>query len=506
MRSLGFKLTLSFLAVAFIAVGTVTYLAGRGTQSEFASYLEQGPTTARLERALMALSAYYAKNGSWAGVQPLLSDLSQTQGEPLLLTDGRGKALADSGQGLTGQSVDENTCGTWSSPIVIGNKQVGVLHLLPKGNGSASEWWGMMRRMMGGAPSNTGRGMMQRWMGEMGGMMGPDMMMPGGTTNMKVIGPPERDYLQAMSQSLWLAAIMAVAVAAALSLLLTRQITHPLRRVTVAARRIAGGDLSQRVDVRSRDEVGEMASAFNAMAEALARNEEQRRQLMADIAHELRTPLSVIQGNLEGMLDGVIPLTPEQLTSVHEESLLLARLVNDLRELSLAEMGQLPLERVPTDIAEIINKAVDKRQAQAQAKDIFIEAMLPVGLPQVAVDAGRISQVISNLLDNALRYTPVGGQIVIRGKVVPESQPGIKTDWLQVSVSDTGPGISPQALPYVFDRFYRADKSRSRATGGSGIGLSIVKQLVQAHGGKVWVESELGKGSTFYFTLPLSQV
>jgi signal transduction histidine kinase len=274
------------------------------------------------------------------------------------------------------------------------------------------------------------------------------------------------------------------------------------------------------VEVESEDEIGELARTFNTMAESLARAEELRRQMVVDIAHELRTPLSIIQGNLEGMLDGVLPLDPEQVASVHEETLLLSRLVADLRLLSLAEAGQLKLERSETNLGALIRSVVDRLRPQAQAKGVALETELPASLPILSIDADRISQVIGNLVSNALRYTPAGGavsvqcsvnsdQLTVNSKQWSVSSEQIADDklitdhWLLITVTDTGSGIAPEDLPHVFDRFYRADRSRNRATGGSGIGLAIVKQLVEAHGGRVWAESELGKGSRFSFTLPL---
>lgn len=340
--------------------------------------------------------------------------------------------------------------------------------------------------------------------GMMGGMMGDGTTMQRAMQNM--MGPPERGFLESANTSMWIAGFIAVAVALVISVFVARQITLPLRNLTFAAKRISGGDLSQRVDVRSRDEIGELGSAFNSMAESLARNEQLRRNMVADVAHELRTPLSVIQGNLEAMLDGIVAPDAANLSSIHEETLVLARLISDLRELSLAEAGQLKLQKEPADLRELVRKMAGKYRTEAQEKGLNLEVQVPEGLPLVDVDSQRISQVIGNLLNNALRHTAAGGRVTV---AIQKSKPTKNFNYcpgetLVVSVSDTGSGIPQQELAYVFERFYRVDKSRARISGGSGIGLAIVKHLVEAHGGKVWAESELGKGSRFSFDLPLA--
>ncbi|MBI4216448.1 MAG: HAMP domain-containing protein [Chloroflexi bacterium] len=323
-----------------------------------------------------------------------------------------------------------------------------------------------------------------------------------GTGGMMVMGPQEQDFLGSVSAALWLTAGAGVLVALGLSLYLARQTVAPLQRLTLAAQAIAGGDRAQRVAVASRDEVGQLAAAFNTMAEALARDEELRRHMAADIAHELRTPLTVLQGQVEAMLDGVMSPTKENLAVLQEEVLLLSRLVTDLRTLSLAEAGQLELRPVPTDLAELAQKALSALELQAAAKGVRLAADFAPSLPLALADPDRVAQVLGNLLSNALRYSPSGGEIRVEGQALLETQG--QEGCLAVSVTDTGPGISPEALPHLFERFYRADPSRSRASGGSGLGLAIVKQLVEAQGGRVAVESppEAGRGATFTFTLP----
>lgn len=378
--------------------------------------------------------------------------------------------------------------------VVVALVAIGVVAYLA--NVTTANEFGLYYQQTANIPLDGGRGF-GRGMGMMNGTMMQHML--------EIVGQPERDFLQAVNNSIWIAGAIAVFTAVILSLFLARQITSPLRNMTLAAKQIASGDLSQRVQVKSKDELGELAAAFNSMAESLARNEQVRRNMVADIAHELRTPLTVIRGNLEAIIDGVIPLSKDYVASIHEETTVLANLIADLRELSLAEAGQLKLERSPTNLADLLGKVVAKHQPAAVEKDISLAIDLPEELPSADIDEQRISQAINNLLSNALRHTEAGGRIVVAARqdgVVASSKARKTSPLLTVSVEDTGTGIPAEELPYIFERFYRLDKSRSRASGGSGIGLAIVKQLVEAHGGKVWAESTLGKGSKFYFTVP----
>ena len=224
-----------------------------------------------------------------------------------------------------------------------------------------------------------------------------------------------------------------------------------------------------------------------------------RRQLFANIAHELRTPLAIIQGNLEGMVDGVIEPSKEQLSSLHEEAVRLNRLIKDLRDLSLAEVRQLALKKAPMDINQLLTRTMLMLKPMSDAKAISIETALAEGLPEIEVDADRISQVFYNIIVNAVRYSPEQGVIKVTTALTSEEG----KQYLKISFTDDGLGISAEDLPYIFEHFYRGDKSRDRKSGGSGIGLAIVKQLVEIHGGRVFVTSKLGEGSTFTVLLPV---
>jgi two-component system sensor histidine kinase BaeS len=328
----------------------------------------------------------------------------------------------------------------------------------------------------------------------------PTITMPGNDSNAGTtfyMGEAELAFLNSIRNSLWLAALVAILIGVGLGYFFSRLISGPMRQLTLAARKVATGDFSQRVSAKTDDEIGEVSVAFNTMAEELETKEKSRRQLLADIAHELRNPLSIIQGNLEAWLDGVIMPTSDQVASVYDETVLLSRLITDLRDLSLAEAGQLKLYQNATELAEFIFAEIASVQNRCQEKQISISADLPEGLPLAFIDKDRIRQVLHNLVDNALRYTPKGGTIKIGADY---AKPG----WVTLSVSDTGAGIAPKDLPHVFDHFYKADRSRHRGHGGAGIGLAMVKRVVELHGGTVWVKSRKGKGTTFYFTLPVA--
>ncbi len=329
-------------------------------------------------------------------------------------------------------------------------------------------------------------GHVEAMQGMMGGGMGG---MIGGALAQAGIG-----FLSDLEQTLWIAGLLGIALALVLGGLFTRQIVAPLGEVAAAARHVAQGDLSQRVRIHGASELAELGESFNAMAATLGHDRELRQNMVADIAHELRTPLSVLQGNVEAMLDGVLEANAENLASLHQETLLLARLIEDLRTLSLAESGQLSFQIRATDLKALFSRVIEGLQAWFAAKHVKLAIEAPDNLASVQVDPDRTAQVMRNLLNNALHYTPEGGDITVR--LIPDAS-GITT-----SVTDTGAGIPAEDLPRIFDRFYRVDRSRTRSTGGSDLGLAIVKQLVEAQGGHIWASSRAGKGSAFFFRFP----
>jgi signal transduction histidine kinase len=259
-----------------------------------------------------------------------------------------------------------------------------------------------------------------------------------------------------------------------------------------ASNRVAEGDYSVRVEEKGPPEIYSLMRGFNSMAQRLQISDQQRRGMLADISHELRTPITVIQGNVEGMLDGVYPADETRLKSIIEETQILSRLVEDLRTLALAESGALLLKREPINLAELIRDAASGLEAQLNEKDIRLELMLN-DVDDINIDPQRVREVLTNLLSNAARYTPRGGGLAVR---LTESGYGPERN-VTIAVVDNGPGIDPAVLPHVFDRFYKSSDS-----GGMGLGLSIAKYLVEAHGGEIWAESEMGRGTTISFTLP----
>jgi signal transduction histidine kinase len=442
-HSLRFRVLVALILVIAVAVGVVALFASRVTTGEFQRYVERGGMM-RHQRFEMFLADHYMRTRSWSGVQPLVEQMGQITGERVVLADAGGQIVADSAEKLVGQTVARD----WAEPVAL---------IVDRG-------------------------------------------LPVGAVYTNPLGPaddPQRvAFLASVNRAVLLAAVVASLAAVLLTLGLSRRILGPIEALTAAARRMEKGDLSQRVEVQSRDEIGELARAFNAMADGLAHLEKLRHNMVTDVSHELRTPLSNIRGYLEALRDGVIEPNPEITDSLYEEAMLLNRLVNDLQELSLAEAGQLRLERRAVAPADVVNRALEAARPRAEAKGIALQVDLPEDLPLVDADPQRVGQVLGNLLSNGLTYTPSGGGIVV-GARARESE-------VEISVRDTGAGIPAEDIPYVFERFYRADKSRSRATGGAGLGLAIARQLVEAHGGRIWVESTEGQGSTFTFALPIS--
>ena len=464
-HSLRTRLVLSFLAIIAATAGLVVLLANRITASRF-TYLVSHVGQMQAHRLAPLFADHYAQTQGWDGVETLLQIGFGPRGmrgpmggqgtrhmmmstiepgdERLLVIDADGRLVFDSGGSsdaiqLSASDLDKG------APILVGDRQVGTL-VVASGLGTLTS-------------------------GQAGFLKQVNLLM------------------------------LAAAIAAGLAVLVVgsfqaKRIVAPLHALAAAARRIAGGDLSQRVSITSKDELGDVAMAFNTMASGLEQQHELRRRAMTDIAHELRTPLSVLQIDLESIEDGLTDPTPEVIAGLKQEVALLNSLVGDLRTLSLAESGELRLDIQPVEVRELVENAVARMRSAAQEKKIVLSTDLPDRHLLVAGDTQRLTQVLLNLLSNALRHTPFEGRITVTVTQVAGKA--------QVSVQDDGEGIPADDLSLVFERFYRTDRARGRDTGGSGLGLTIARSLVEAHGGRIWAQSQEGAGSTFTFSVPTS--
>lgn len=313
--------------------------------------------------------------------------------------------------------------------------------------------------------------------------------------------PPPRDpvasaYVAQVNRALLWGALGATAVAVLIGMFMARMLTRPLGELAAAAQSMSGGDLAQTVPVRTQDELGGLAQAFNDMSAQLAQATRQRRQMTADIAHDLRTPLTVLSGYLEAMQDGTLVPTPERLVMMQQEVTTLKRLVSDLRVLSLADAGELALAKEPVELTRLLAQVQAAYQVQAEQKGVALRIDPFSDLPTPQLDPERMRQVLGNLVSNALRHTPSGSEIVMTAVTHNQS--------IAITVTDTGTGIAAADLPHIFDRFYRGDKSRQEGEGASGLGLAIARALVTAHGGELTAVSPVGgdgRGSQFIIYL-----
>lgn len=489
-HSLWVKLMGAFALVILVGTAVVVLLAGRAATGQFELYVTQ---TGQQWAARLAplLADYYARAGSWEGVDAVLRNpWVYSAAEPGMNGQNWMGGMGDGMMDSMGQGSDHGMQG-WApefDPMMNNNMwtTAGNRLILADRDGvvvgdTAGALVGIRLQV-----DELARGMPITLGAQRAGTL---LVVP-----FEAPATPAGDFLGALRRSVLWAGVAAGSVALVLGSVLFFQIVRPLRSLAAAAQQIAEGDLSQRARAVDQDEIGQVALTFNQMAETLQRYAAERQNMIADIAHELRTPLSVIQSDLEAMLDGVLPASPEELTSLHQETLLLNRLITDLRTLSLAEAGQLRLEKQAVDAGALIHQVVERMRLRAEEKNIRLETAVTDGLGAIQADPARLTQVMTNLVDNALRYTPAGTRVTLAARSTPGG--------IELAVSDTGPGIPAEDLPHVFDRFWRAEKSRNRASGGSGLGLAIVKQLVEAHGGQVRVESQPGAGTQFRIQLP----
>ena len=453
MRSLALKLTIAFLFVGLTGAFLVAFFVRQRTQREFDRLiLDQNQET-----LIANLTQYYQVHRTWDGVEgvflpnskfvPLERDPGQrweVRHSLFAIADSNGVIVSGGGPNDLGRKISSRDLRKGVA-LVIDDKTIGWLLFTP---------------------------VLDRWRP----------------------GTPEGDFLTSVSQATFYSAIGAALVALLLGGFLAYTLTRSLREMTAATKLLAKGELGRQVQVRSRDELGILAASFNQMSAELAHSNDLRRQMTADIAHDLRTPLSVILGYTEALNDGKLTPAPETFAVVHTEAQHLSHLIDDLKTLSLADAGELPL--VPQKVApgDLLRRAASVHQVEAGKRDIAIKVEIPDDLPLIRVDVGRMAQVLGNLMGNALRYTLAGGEIVLSA----ENRSGE----VRLLVADNGAGIAPEDLPYLFERSFRGDKARAQQNGETGLGLAIARSLVQANGGVISVESALGQGTTFTIRLP----
>jgi signal transduction histidine kinase len=434
------KLTLAFLSVSLIVTALAAVFIWGRVSNSFDQYVENQ----RQNEFAVAARNYYEVNHSWDGVdtyfreQKLLPPLNEVNPpmQPFVLVDSNRVVVIASAPYVVGEKVKQGTL----------DKGISV-----ESNGQFL-----------GTVISTGQPLVRK--------------------------PIDQKYVDQINQALWIATAGGVLISLALGLLFARSLTRPVREITDATRAMAQGQLEQRVPVRSNDELGELAESFNQMSADLARANQSRRQMTADIAHDLRNPLTVIGGYLESLKDGKLKPTPERFETMQAEVQHLQRLVDDLRTLSLADAGELKLHLESVLPGELLERVVSAYRHQAEQQKIKLGLNVNSDLAEIQVDPERMEQVLGNLVSNAMRYTPKGGEIILSAEQAKGS--------LTVSVKDNGSGISPEVLPHIFERSYRGDESRSGNE--SGLGLAIAKSIVELHGGKISAQSEgLGTGSCF---------
>ena len=437
------KLILAFLAVSLFSTGIIVISSRIATNREFDKFIND-----RYEEELLdQLSDHFAKKQSWDGVEKIYQrdHFNPNDKHPLFfaIADENGNIIVEGDGYLLGESVSESQLQA-GSQIEVDDRMVGILLL--------------------NAPLDK--------------------------------NPLEDEFIRRIGNSIFLSAVGTILLAFILGAILSRTITRPIRELTKATHEMADGKLGQQVPVRSRDEIGELASSFNKMNSDLARSFNLRKQMTADIAHELRTPLALIIGHAEGVHDGVLPPSKENFEIIREEAERLEKLVNDLRTLSLADAGELSVEFQPVEIHKFLSDIQSHYLAPFNQKRVTLNLM-PAPVLLVNLDPSRFSQVLTNILDNALRFTPEGGRVDMSIR-----QSG---DLIEISIQDSGEGVTAEDAAHLFDRFYRADESRNRDAGGSGLGLAIAKSIVEMHKGKIWAESETGKGLKVIIQIPVAK-
>ncbi|MFN7035870.1 MAG: sensor histidine kinase [Bellilinea sp.] len=455
MRSLTLKLTLAFLIVGVTGALLVAVFINRRIQSAFDRFL----LTSEEQAMISALLEYYQFNGSWEGIDNALLR------RPRMMMQGMGgmmRTLEASWARLTLVDTDRRILFSISaaepSGAIIPASELNRAVELKSGDQTIG--WVILNAKRRSLPAGT----------------------------------PEAVFLGGVNRAALISAAIASLLALALGGFLAYGLTRSLRELTQATEEIARGNYGKEVAVRSKDELGTLARAFNKMSRELANAVHLRRQMTADIAHELRSPLTVLSGYAEALSDGKLKGSPEIFEVLHQETRQLSRLVDDLRLLSLADAGELSLLLQPTDVRSLLEQVITRHRVTAEQKGIQLHLQASEGLPKVNLDPDRMAQVLDNLILNAFRYTPAGGWVRLSAETLPSGG-------LRLKVQDNGSGIAAEDLPFIFERFYRADKAR-HSNQESGLGLAIARSIVEAHGGRIGAESQPGKGTTFIMELP----
>lgn len=456
---------LAFAIVILIAVATVALVAGYRAETAFRRYafLYSGRTQIIAE----ALMDYYDQQGSWAGLQSALGNI---------MTSGHGRGQQGNGGGIGGPS-DMNYAVADAQRYIIASTSGEPGGRLPLFTSTNALPLKLANRTIGYLIVNA----------ENQGVRTVDL------------DAPANAFLTRLRWALVLGGSIAFLAALLLAGLLTRNIVAPVQTLSQTAERVAQGQFDVRAEVRGRDEIASLAATFNRMATSLQQAEEARRAQTADIAHELRNPLAVLQSSLEAMADGIYAPTPENITPALDQVRTLNRLVEDLRTLALADAGQLHLDRQPLDIGTLVARVAETHRDTLSAQGLDLTVTVEDTLPAVTADYTRLTQVLNNILGNAAHYVPSGCSVEIRVRALPVADTQRR---VQICVIDNGPGIPEAMIPRIFDRFWRSEPSRSRTTGGSGLGLTIARQIIKAHAGEIWAEPTLGGGLTLCFWLP----
>ena len=503
-QGLQFRLTLGFAAILALTLAGVSSYSAYATRQETQKFSEE-VEFARSLRAEQLVNNAYGLDQDWARVQYTVHQVGSLFGWRVVIANHMGYIVADSHNVVTtaDKHVDDASifAGKYvKRPLWVQGRQIGVM-LVDRSSSTrpppVEQVWVNTAGRREGRPPPGGNRVDSGESDPPGARTSAPLAAAVSTSDViSQIAEPSLSRLESSFQrSLVVAGVGAGVAGLLIVTLFTREALGPIRSLTAGARRLGGGDLSYRVPSNRRDEVGELASTFNEMATTLERAEAHRRNMTADIAHELRTPLTNIRGYIEAIRDGVLEPDASTIETLHQQTVHLSRLVEDLRVLSIADAGALRLDREDEDLATIARDTLNSFKPRAADLGIEINFESPADLPMANVDRTRIGQVIANLVENALTNTPKDGTITVS---VCQAAP----DALELAVEDTGPGIPADVLPRVFDQFYRVDKSRSRSTGGAGIGLTIVRKLVEAHGGTVRAESRPGEGARFVVTLP----